>query len=103
MKKLALTILTACLSFISYAQTDTAFWFAAPDVSSFMNDDRPVLFRLTTYQQPCIVTISQPAGGGLLTQTLSMAANTTQSIDLTTWINSIECTPGNVVQNRGIK
>jgi len=103
MKKLALTILTACLSFISYAQTDTAFWFAAPDVSSFMNDDRPIFFRITSYQQPCNITISQPAGGGLVTQTFSMAANTTQSVDLTTWINSIECGPGNVIQNKGIK
>jgi len=68
-----------------------------------MNDDRPILFRITSYQQPCTVIISQPAGGGLLTQTLSLAANTTQSIDLTTWINSIECVPGDVIQNKGIK
>ena len=53
--------------------------------------------------QPCTVSISQPAGGGLPTQTFSMAPNTTQSIDLSVWINNIECLPGNTIQNKGIK
>ncbi|MEO7311348.1 MAG: gliding motility-associated C-terminal domain-containing protein [Chitinophagaceae bacterium] len=85
------------------AQTDTAFWFAAPDISSAFNYDRPIHFRISSLQQPCTVTISQPAGGGLPTQTFSMPANTTQSIDLAAWLTSIECAPGNVVQNKGLK
>ncbi|MGG9972433.1 gliding motility-associated C-terminal domain-containing protein [Ferruginibacter sp. SUN002] len=101
-KYIAISIM--CISaMVSHAQIDTAFWFAAPDASSAYGYDRPIFLRITSYQQPCNVTVSQPAGGGLPTQTFYMAANTTQSIDLTTWINSIECAPGNIVQNKGIK
>jgi gliding motility-associated-like protein len=103
MKKFILLIVTIPVAFLCYAQTDTAFWFAAPEVSSGGNYDRPIHVRLTSYLQPCTVTISQPAAGGLPTQTFSMLPNTTQSIDLTTWINNIECTPGNTIQNKGIK
>lgn len=103
MKKPILLLLVLVSGLISYSQTDTSFWFAAPDISSAFNYDRPIYLRITAYQQPCSVTISQPANGGMPAQTLSIPANTTQSIDLTTWINSIECAPGNVIQNRGLK
>jgi gliding motility-associated-like protein len=89
------------------SQTDTAFWFAAPEVTysggSTVDYDRPIILRITTYQQAAIVTISQPAGGGLPTQVLNIAANATQSLNLTAWIDNIECKPANVVQNKGIK
>ena len=87
----------------THSQTDTTFWFAAPDVSVAFNYDRPIHFRISSLRQPCIVTVSQPAGGGFPTQTFAMAANTTQSVDLSNWITSIECAPGNVVQNKGLK
>jgi gliding motility-associated-like protein len=103
MRKLILSIFILSVASLCAAQTDTAFWFAAPDLSSSHGYDRPVLLRITSYQQACTVTIAQPAGGGLPSQTFSMPANTTQSVDLTTWINNIECTPGDIIQNKGIK
>ena len=101
MKKLIVLFLSIPVAFLCHAQTDTAFWFAAPDISTI--HELPIHLRMTSYLQPCTVTISQPAGGGLPTQTLSMAPNTTLSVDLSAWITSIECLPGNVIQNKGIK
>jgi hypothetical protein len=45
-----------------FAQFDTLFWFAAPEVSiSYANFDRPIYLWLTSAMQPSQVTISQPA------------------------------------------
>jgi len=87
------------------AQTDTAFWFAAPEISQYgtANLDRPITVRLTAGTQAATVTISQPAGGGLPTQTVVIAAGATQSVDLTNWITSIENTPANTILNLGLK
>ncbi len=101
--KLLLLLIALLGSLSAISQTDTTFWFAAPEVSSSSNYDRPIVIRITSYTQACTVTISQPANGGLVTQTLTLPANATQSIDLTTWIDFIECKPGNAIQNRGIK
>ncbi|MEP6585037.1 MAG: hypothetical protein ABJA90_12260, partial [Ginsengibacter sp.] len=103
MKKYILSISFVFFQILAFAQTDTAFWFAAPDISSDYTYDQPIHLRISSLQQPCVVTIAQPANGGLPTQTISIAANSTQSIDLTTWLTNIECAPGNVVQNKGIK
>lgn len=90
------------ISQTSFAQIDTEFWFAAPDVTSASNKDRPILLRITSFEQAAVVTISQPAGGGLPTQTINLPPNTSTSVNLTSWINLVECAPGNVVQNKGI-
>lgn len=103
MKKPLLLFFAALISLISTAQSDTSFWFAAPEVSSAFNYDRPIMLRLTAYQQSATVTISQPANGGLPIQNVTILPNTTQSVNLSAWINTIECSPGNVIQNRGIK
>ena len=89
---------STCLS-----QADTSFWFAAPDISSDFSYDRPVMFRITSHGQACNVTISQPASGGLPVQNLSLAPNTTHSFDLSPWLSNIECGPGDVIQNKGLK
>ena len=104
MSKRFLTICSfLAVSLFTNAQSDTTFWFAVPDVSSVFNYDRPIFIRLTSGPQPSIVTISQPAGGGFPTQTLLVAANSTQSLELTNWINNLECGPGDVIQNKGLK
>ena len=86
------------------AQTDTLFWFAAPEVSyspSFVLD-RPIMLQISTGNLASTVTISQPAGS-MPTQTVSISANSTQTIDLTSWIDSIECKPANTIKNYGLK
>lgn len=88
-----------------YAQTDTIFWFAAPDITSSNQcgpADLPVLLQITAYSSPSFVTISQPAGG-FTPITLNIPANTTITYDLSPNINNIEVAPANLVVNKGIK
>ena len=85
------------------AQTDTAFWFAAPDIDEIGNLDKPIKLRVSSYQLPATVTITQPANSSFATQTITLAPYSTQSVDLTPQLDIIECKPGNVIQNRGLK
>jgi gliding motility-associated-like protein len=89
------------------AQTDTLFWFAAPEILNITNNsitmDRPIVLNITTYNQSAVVTITQPAGGGMPNQAINIGANSTQSVDLTTWIDNIECKPANSILNYGLK
>ena len=96
-----------CMATAAQGQTDTLFWFAAPEVTNsyaqFPMLDRPIILRLTTYSQPATVTINQPAGGGMPAQTVNIPANSTQNVDLTQWIDFIENKPPDVVLNYGLK
>lgn len=103
MKRILFSSFLLLLTYITSAQTDTSFWFAAPDISSVFNYDRPIALKIAAYQQASTVTISQPANGGLPTQIFTIPANTLQSVDLTAWLSNIECAPGNTIQNNGIK
>lgn len=89
----------------SYAQLDTSFWFAAPEVSQSGNEnlDRPIVLRISTLNQPAIITVSMPANNSFTPITVNVPANNTQSIDLTQWIDLIESKPPNTVLNNGIK
>lgn len=83
-------------------QTDNEFWFVAPKVCSTTSLNSPVYLRLITKSQPATVVISQSALGGMPTQTITIPANTLQTIDLTLWINNLECKPANTVLDFGI-
>lgn len=105
MKKLFLvSIAMLLLKLTGAAQTDTEFWFAAPEVMQHTgtNLDRPILLRITTYSAPATVTITIPAASSTL-GTLLIPANAFQSFDLTAWIGTLECTPANTILNNGLK
>jgi hypothetical protein len=105
MKKLSLVLLLFMCSIAVMAQKDTEFWFAAPEVAQNNSSwlDRNIFIRVTTYGEAANIVISQPALGGMPTQTATVGPNTTQSFDLTTWIGSIENSPANTTKNYGIK
>ncbi|MCW5908205.1 MAG: gliding motility-associated C-terminal domain-containing protein [Chitinophagales bacterium] len=104
MKQLHLLFALLISSVFVQAQTDTVFWFAAPEVSIHtQNFDRPIVLRITTYSQAASVTISQPAGGGMPAQVVNIPANNTQTVDLTNWIDLIENKPPNATLNYGLK
>ncbi len=84
-----------------YSQSGVEFWFVAPEVSSG-HDDRPIALRISSYGTAASVTIEQPANPAFAAITISLAANSTQSVDLTSYISSIENTPANTVLNYGI-
>jgi len=104
-----LSVLLCTLAAIpAKSQTDTVFWFAAPEITMNMygspnRTDRPIIMRISTYASAATVTISQPAGGGMPVQTVNIPANSMQNVDLTTWIDMIETKPANTVLNYGLK
>ncbi|RZM09942.1 MAG: hypothetical protein EOO88_48820, partial [Pedobacter sp.] len=102
MKSLFLICLFIGQCFISKAQSDTSFWFAAPDISSAFGYERPIVFRLTAYAQPCNVVISQPAGGGMPNQVVTVPANGTLTVNIENWVANVECL-ANQVQSNGLK
>lgn len=91
------------ISFHSFSQLDTLFWFAAPEVSINNNFDRPILLRISTLNQASNVTIDQPANPSFVPINLAIPATNTQTVDLTTWIDQIENKPPNQVLNYGIR
>ena len=101
--KVFLLLLLVLLSFRSFSQLDTLFWFAAPEVSINNNFDRPILLRISTLNQASNVTIDQPANPSFVPITITVPATNTQTVDLTPWINQIEIKPPNQVLNYGIR
>ncbi len=103
MRKLLLLTIILLINVKAFSQTDTAFWFAAPDISSSFNYDRPIVFRISAYQIASTVTVSQPANPSFTPITITLSPFTTQTVDLTSQLANIECGPGDVIQNRGLK
>lgn len=84
------------------AQKDTVFWFAAPEtVRAFDSLDRPVAFRFSTYDQPAIVTVSQPANTNFPPQTLTILPNATGTLYFPPFFSFVENMPPNQVLNKG--
>ncbi|GEM_PF-614050 len=83
------------------AQQDTEFWFAAPDASA-THEDSPIRLRLSTENEPAQVTISQPANSSFTPYIISIPANSTRTVDLTSRKPLIEHNQSNVVVNKGL-
>lgn len=101
-KQLLLIILVLLNSGFIFAQRDTLFWFAAPDVSSAVGQT-PVKLRIQSYDNPATITVSQPANGSFVPITLTMPAFQCDSIDLTPFLAQIESPAANVVSNNGLR
>jgi gliding motility-associated-like protein len=86
----------------SHAQTDTTFWFVAPEVAQ-AHSDRPIAFRLTSGATACSVRVYTPADPSIYDNTVYIPPQTVISLDLTPQINLIENDPPNQVLNRGFK
>lgn len=106
----SLSFFTKCLAFLlftstysqSIAQVDTLFWFAAPEVAASQGES-PILLRFMSYENPATVTVSLPANGAFIPISVSLPANSTNSIDLTPFLSSIESPAGNTVADNGLK
>ena len=97
-----LLLIGGFINFTVYAQKDTLFYFAAPDVSSGVGQS-PIYLRLMTYEDASIVTVSQPANGGFTPISLTIPAYSLDSINLTSLISQIESPAANLVSNNGLK
>ncbi len=108
-KMLRLAILFFLLNTIQHdvhAQSDTSFWFAAPDlngtISSGPGADRPIFLRVSASSASANIIISQPANPLFIPIVASISANTSQSFDLTSLITDIENDQVNTVMNKGL-
>jgi gliding motility-associated-like protein len=85
-----------------YAQVDTEFWFAPPEVTSG-HGDRPLYVRISTLDQAATVQISQPANENFQIISLTIPVNTTYTADLTSQIDIVETNIPATVMKTGIK
>jgi len=92
-----LTLISSALR----AQTDTEFWFVAPEVTSG-HGDAPIVMRVSANVLPADITLSQPANPSFVPITLTIPAGTTQSIDLTPFQTLVENQPPDQVLDKGI-
>ncbi len=83
------------------AQTDTMFWFAAPEVSAG-HGDAPIFLRMTSIGFPADVTVSMPTNPAFPIQQITIPANTQQSIELTPWKDLLEHNPPNQILPKGL-
>ena len=84
--KYLISILLISISFSGFSQTDTEFWFVAPEVTSG-HGDSPISFRLNAFDSASSVTISQPANIEFIPIVVNIPANGFTSVNLTTWKN----------------
>jgi gliding motility-associated-like protein len=89
-----------------HAQTDTAFWFGAPDlngvIASGPNADRPIFLRISASASPAEITISQPANPSFIPINASIGSYGSRSFDLTAFIQSIEHDQINTILKKGL-
>ena len=83
------------------AQTDTLFWFAAPDLLQ-PHGDRPIFLRVAAGTESAIVSISQPADPSFPVISFFVPANQTISRDLTTLISRIENGITNTIEKKAL-
>lgn len=103
-RKLFLIIFIFVIASRTFAQLDTLFWFAAPEISSSIsNIDRPIYLRVSTVDLASNVVVDQPANPSFAPISINIAAGSTQTIDLTDWIDQIENKPPNQVLNYGLR
>lgn len=69
-----------------FSQTDTEFWFVAPEVTAG-HGDNPIYLRLTSFGAASNVVIDQPANPLFPAMSFTIPANGTVTRDLTFWKN----------------
>ncbi len=81
------------------AQTGTKFWFVAPDAYQG-HGDKPLYFRITTFEKSASVTISMPANSSFTPKTENIGANMFATIEVDK--KDVENQPANSVNSKGI-
>ena len=91
------------ISFFTYGQTGTEFWFAAPEVTEG-HVDEPIVVRISNISQTqdANVTIEQPANAGFAPINIVVPANTQVTEDLTPFKDDLENWPSDAVLDKGL-
>lgn len=90
--------------FVSYGQTDTEFWFAAPRVTTGhgANGGEPIYLRMASANLAATITISIPANPAFIPIEINLPANTAHTEDLSAYRGMLENEPFDQVLNKGI-
>ena len=83
------------------AQSDTEFWFVAPEVAA-SHGDLPIRLGLSTFDEAATVRISMPANPNFPTLTAEIPAFTLEERDLSIYQQLIENWPANTVNKKGL-
>jgi uncharacterized protein (TIGR02145 family) len=104
LKHLGIICLFFFISVASLAQSASEFWFVAPEVAKngAQNFDIPIYFRITTFNDPAVVTISEPANASFVPIVVNIPANGFYSVDLSAFLNVVENKPANTILNYGL-
>jgi hypothetical protein len=101
MKKIIVLLTFQFLFLGAFAQIDTAFWFAAPDVDA-AHGDQPIFIRFVALNQSTTVTISQPQNPSFTPIQTNAPLNVVQSFDLSSRKGLLENAPANTILNKGL-
>jgi gliding motility-associated-like protein len=102
MNKIILFVVIVFQVSFSFGQTDTLFWFVAPEVAQ-SHGDRPIVLRFATLNTAATITISQPANPAFPVQIINLGINAAQTLDLTAWVDITENKPPNMILPFGFK
>jgi gliding motility-associated-like protein len=93
-----------CFAGLSQAQVDTEFWFAAPYAVTH-SPGQPIdrLFRFSSFAEPTTITVSQPANPSFPDTVIQLAANSSFTLNVSPWVNSVQASPPNTVLNYGFR
>ena len=100
MKKALLVILWLGMTLGCMAQTDTEFWFAAPDLEA-SHAQQPIRFCVVSYETATTVVFEQPANAFYSPQTFHLEANDCYVYDVSNIINMVETQPYSTVLDYG--
>lgn len=99
--RLLLGTLLILLSQNSFGQVDKEFWFAAPYVNP-TNGRTPVYLRFQSFNTPTTITLSIPAKSSFTPIQLQLAANSSYSLNISSWLDQIENEQTNVALPNGL-
>jgi gliding motility-associated-like protein len=99
--RLMLGILLLFLSNNAFAQIDKEFWFAAPYADP-TNGRTPVYIRFQSFDKPTSINIEVPANPSFKTISIQLNANSSYSLDISTWLNLIENNQPDVISPKGL-
>ena len=102
MKRIFYLLSLLCLTIQVDAQIDNNFWFVAPEVSH-NHGDRPIYMRISSLSDTANITLRMPASLWFTPITQKMNPNSSFTINLTPWIDSIENKPADKVLNYGLQ
>jgi gliding motility-associated-like protein len=101
-KLLSIVLVLLLTQSCCYAQIDTEFWFAPPDMTAG-HGDSPIYLRISAQDQPATVKVSQPAHGNQELISVTLEANTTQTINLSNLSTNIETIYPDAVMDTGLR